>query len=186
MIDIVNPFGLPRRYTGLSSDKKSTAFVPNGSYFYELDTGLKYMFSREDQLWYIKTDGIPGTVDGLCVIQFTAPPTTMANTDYVCTLSTDDIDGARSNGAAVMAVTPSGDLLQWADTGLFAHDYIAIEDEVAGLFRNELESSGSSYQETIVKPDGTSVTTTSYGYKYTEAIPITLPAPEEPGGSEET
>ncbi|MBR5823739.1 MAG: hypothetical protein IKY67_06320 [Paludibacteraceae bacterium] len=36
---------------GLSTDEKPTENVPNGSMFYELDTGKVYAFDKQNEIW---------------------------------------------------------------------------------------------------------------------------------------
>ena len=175
MVRRLNPFGLPPRYAWLSTDKEPTSFIANGSIGYVEDTGEKKVYSREDGMWYIKPENVPGAIDGLFPIRFETPPVSMDNTDYVTTLSTDDIDAARAAGNAVIAVLPTGAMCFYDDTGGFAFTHIYD----GGLVLDTLVYSEETYQHTEVKPTGVSYTTTYYGYEYTENIPVEIPTPEE-------
>lgn len=43
-----------REYAGLSSDEKPLDGVENGSWFTEIDTGKKYRFDKQNQLWIVQ------------------------------------------------------------------------------------------------------------------------------------
>lgn len=48
------PGGRINVYFGLSTDEKKTVHVPNGSIYYEMDTGDAYFFNADDSEWLLK------------------------------------------------------------------------------------------------------------------------------------
>lgn len=45
------PGGRTNEYRGTSTDTKPVVHVPNGSLFYEMDTGDIYMFDADSNTW---------------------------------------------------------------------------------------------------------------------------------------
>ncbi len=53
-----------RAYFGTSTDKKPTAGVPNGSSFYEMDSGLLFRFDEQRREWLWQPDHCGGSGSG--------------------------------------------------------------------------------------------------------------------------
>lgn len=45
------PGNFTNEYWGLSTDEKPTVYVPNGSIYYEIDTGDMFIFDAEHSQW---------------------------------------------------------------------------------------------------------------------------------------
>lgn len=62
MVTCLNPFESGQtKYVGLSTDTKPDG--KNGDLFIEIDTGSKYLYSKEDETWYEFSSG--GSADNI-------------------------------------------------------------------------------------------------------------------------